>query len=41
MLAAYPDRVVAVAAPYGYVDPTVRPVVVLATEGADRLRPMR
>ena len=41
VLAAYPDRVVVAAAPYGYADPTARPVVVLGTEGADRLRPMR
>ena len=40
LLAAYPDRVLVVPAPYGYADPAEHPVVVAAEDGADRLRPM-
>jgi hypothetical protein len=41
LVAAYPDRVVVVPAPYGYPEPGAQPVVVPAAEGADRLRPLR
>jgi len=41
VLAAYPDRVVVVPAPYGYADPGAQPVVVTAEGGAERLRPLR
>ncbi|GAA3571698.1 hypothetical protein GCM10022197_30310 [Microlunatus spumicola] len=41
LVAAYPDRVVVVPAPWGYADPGAQPVVVAAENGADRLRPLR
>ena len=41
LVAAYPDRVVVVPAPWGYPDPGAEPVVVAAADGADRLRPLR
>lgn len=41
LVAAYPDRVLVVAAPYGFADPAAQPVVVPASEGAVRLRPLR
>jgi len=41
VVSAYPDRVLVVPAPWGYPDPAAEPVVVTATEGADRLRPLR
>ena len=40
VVSAYPDRVLVVPAPYGFADPTATPVVVLAEEGAKRLRPL-
>ena len=40
LVAAYPDRVLVVPAPYGYADPAERPVLVRAEEGPDRLRPL-
>lgn len=39
LVAAYPDRVLVVPAPYGYADPAEPTIVVPATEGATRLRP--
>ena len=41
LVAAYPDRVLVVPAPYGYPEPGVATVVVAAVDGADRLRPLR
>ncbi|SEP95429.1 hypothetical protein [Microlunatus flavus] len=39
VVAAYPDRVLVVPAPYGYADPAERTVVVAAEDGAVLLRP--
>ena len=41
LVAAYPDRVLVVPAPYGYANPAERPVVVPAEDGPNRLRPLR
>ena len=38
VVAAYPDRVLVVPAPYGFADPAERPVVVAAEDGAALLR---
>ena len=39
VMAAFPDRVLVVPAPYGYADPAERPVVVHAADGPALLRP--
>jgi hypothetical protein len=41
LLAAYPDRVLVVPAPYGYADPGAQPVFVAAVDGRERLHPLR
>lgn len=41
LVAAYPDRVVVVPAPYGYADPAEAPVIVPAEDGPVRLRLLR